>query len=242
VGDRFLTIGVDRDITESRQIQAQILEQQQALSILRERERLACELHDELAQGLALINLQAQLISGLLEAGQEEQAQAQLQVLARTAREAQVDVRREIGKLTHGVDPAEGFWGSLRHFTEAFQETYGIETDLPLPGDLRSISFAPTAELQLLRIVQEAFANVRKHASARHVRVSVIKGPGCILIRIEDDGVGFDPHKLPTSQESFGLGIMSQRAAEVGGQVEVKSAPGKGTKVIIEVPYESSTG
>jgi PAS domain S-box-containing protein len=224
------------DVTEQRRSQAQILKQQRDLATLHERDRLARELHDELAQDLALINLQAQLVNGLLEAGQEEQAQAQLQVLARAAREAHVDVRGEIGNLSHRVDPVEGFLGSLRHFAEAFQESCGTEIDLTLPGDLLAISFAPAAEVQLLRIVQEAFANIRKHAMAKHVQVSLTKEPGCMLLRIEDDGVGFDPDKLPASPEAFGLGIMYQRAAEVGGRVVVKSAPGKGTQVIIQVP------
>jgi signal transduction histidine kinase len=92
--------------------------------------------------------------------------------------------------------------------------------------------------VQLLRIVQEAFANIRKHAGAQNVRVSITKELDCMILRIEDDGVGFDPARLPVSHRSFGLGIMSQRAAEVGGRVEVKSAPGKGTRVIIEVPVK----
>ena len=90
--------------------------------------------------------------------------------------------------------------------------------------------------MQLLRIVQEAFTNIRKHARAKHARVSLSQEPGFILLRIEDDGIGFDPDRLPTSQEAFGLGMMSQRAAEVGGRVEVKSASGQGTKVVVEIP------
>jgi signal transduction histidine kinase len=87
--------------------------------------------------------------------------------------------------------------------------------------------------------VQEAFANIHKHARAKQVRVSLTKEPGCMLLRIEDDGVGFDAGKLPTSQEAFGLGIMSQRAAEIGGRVEVNSAPGKGTRVTVVIPVDS---
>ena len=230
------------DVTEQRRSQAQLLEQQRALAALQERDRLAGELHDELAQDLALINLQAQLVSGLLETGQEEQARTQLQVLARAAREAQVDVRGEIGQLSHRLDIVDGFLGSLRLLTQAFQERCEIEIDLSLPVDMRAISLAPAAEVQLLRIVQEAFANIRKHAGAKHVWVSLTKEPEGMLLRIEDDGVGFDPHRLSPSRQAFGVGIMSQRAAEVGGRVEVKSAPGKGTQVMIEVPLNEEVG
>ena len=193
-------------------------------------------MHDELAQGLALINIQAQLVSGLLEAGQQEQAEVQLQTLARAAREAQFDVRGEIGKLSYHVDPGEGFLEWLRHYTQTFQEKYGVQIELVASADLRVIAFAPTVEAQLLHIVQEAFANIRKHAMAKHVCVTLTKEPEYILLEIQDNGVGFDPDRLQASHETFGQGIMAQRAAEVGGRLKVKSVLGKGTKVTIEVP------
>ncbi len=121
------------DVTEQRRSQKQILEQQRALATLNERERLAHELHDELAQDLALINLQAQLVSGLLEAGHSEQAQAQLQILAEAAREAQVDVRSEISKLSRRITQAQGLPGALKQYLDTFQQTYGIETELIVP-------------------------------------------------------------------------------------------------------------
>lgn len=229
------------DVSEQRRSQAQILEQQRGLATLKEREHLARELHDELAQGLAFINLQSQLIGSLLEAGQKEKAQAQLQVLAKAAREAQMDVRGEIGKLSYRIDPAGDLLESLRLYSLTFQEKYGVQTELISSVDFPSISFAPTVEAQLLPIVQEAFTNIRKHARANHVRVSLTKEPKCIFIEIEDDGVGFNPDERFTSHETFGQGIMSQRAAEVGGWVEVKSVPGKGTKVTIAVPVIAET-
>jgi signal transduction histidine kinase len=128
------------------------------------------------------------------------------------------------------------FWERCEISHKAFGSSCGIRIDLSLPEELPAISLAPTAEVQLLRIVQESFANIRKHAGAKHVSISVTKEPQSMLLHIQDDGIGFDPHRLPRSHESFGLGIMSQRAAEVGGRVEVKSAPGSGTEVIIEVP------
>jgi len=224
------------DVSEQRRSQSQILEQQRALAMLTEREQLARELHDELAQGLALINIQAQLVCGLLEAGQQDQAQAQLQVLAKAARDAQFDVRGEIGMLSYHMDRGEGFLESLRHFTQTFQEKYGIQTEFYASEDMAEVPFAPTLEAQLFYIIQEVFTNIRKHARAKRVQVSLTQDPECILLEIEDDGVGFDPEEIPASQESFGQGIMTRRAAEVGGHVEVISSLGKGTKVTIEVP------
>jgi PAS domain S-box-containing protein len=225
-----------RDVTEQKRAGAEILEQQRALAILRERDRLARELHDELAQGLSLINLQAQLVCGLLDAGQMEQAKEQLQVLARAARDAQVDVRGEISKLAHGILSEEGFTAALRRITENFQQANGIPTELVLPCDDGMFAIAPTVEAQLLRIVQEAFTNIRKHARAKHVNVSLQKEAGCLEVLIQDDGIGFDRDGLPASRTTFGLDIMHERAAEINGRVEIQSAVGRGTMVRAEVP------
>ncbi len=224
------------DMTDQRRAQAQIVEQQRSLATLQEREHLARELHDELSQDLALINLQAQLVSSLLEAGKEDQAQAQLQILAKAAREAHVDVRGEISILSHSIIQEKGFLGALKQSMVAFQHAYGIETELVVHESGQLIAFAPTVEVQLLRIVQEAFTNIRKHARARHARVTLQKEPACIKLIIEDDGVGFDPENLPSARQTFGLGIMSTRAEEVNGWMEIESAAGKGTRLIVAVP------
>jgi signal transduction histidine kinase len=130
------------DVTELRRSQAQILEQQRALAMLHERERL----------------------------GKLEQALAQLHGLIRAAVEVQMDVRGEIRNLSQRLEPVDGFLGSLRHFTTTFQKSNRIAADLALPENLLAVSLPATAEVQLLRIVQEAFANIRKHARAKHVQ------------------------------------------------------------------------
>jgi len=226
------------DVSDQRRSQAQILEQQRTLAMLKEREHLARELHDELAQGLASINVHAQLVSGLLEAGQPEEAQAQLQILAQAARNAQVDVRGEIRMLSYRMDPVEGFLESLRRYLHAFQETHKIQTELAASTDFPMRLFSPTVETQLMHIVQEAFTNIQKHAMAKHVRVYAAREHGSFKLKIEDDGRGFDLEQIRPANNSFGQGIMAQRAAEVGGRVEINSAPGKGTRVLIEVPMD----
>ena len=166
------------EVTEQKKAEARLIEQQRVLATLRERDRLARELHDELAQGLALINLQAQLIRDLLDAGQMEQAKEQLQILAQAARDVHVDVRGEIGELAHGIRSEDDLPGALRRITENFQQVNGIQTELVflVEGPLSPI--APTVEVQLLRIVQEALANIRKHAQAKHAKVTLRKRSG----------------------------------------------------------------
>ncbi len=94
--------------------------------------------------------------------------------------------------------------------------------------------------MQLLRITQEAFTNIRKHARAKHASLALTQEAECLKLVIADDGVGFDPQSLPISRQSFGLGVMTARAQEVNGQLEVQSTPGTGTRVTVIIPLEAS--
>ncbi len=225
-----------RDVTEQKKAQAQILEQQRALARSQERELLARDLHDELSQDLSFINVEAQAVSDLLAAGQVQQARMDLQRLAKIAREAQVDVRGQITRLSLDSLSKEGFPAALRQFVNSFWSMYGIQAELCISQDPYEVSLEPTAEVQLLRIVQEAFTNIRKHANAQNVRVWLESPPGRIVLSIEDDGVGFDSAQDAVERTTFGLRMMSQRAAEMGGSVTVHSNPGSGTRVVVEVP------
>lgn len=225
------------DVTAQKQAQAQLVEQQRVLATLKEREQIARELHDELSQELAMINVQAQLVSGLLDTGEKEKAWKQLQILAKAARDSQVDVRGQIRKLSLSIEPEEGLLGALHRFIDMFRQMHGIETELSLSDPHPTISLAPMAEVQLLRIVQEAFTNIRKHAQAKKVLLTLTREPDCLKLIIEDDGIGFNPSGLPSPGRSFGLGIMSARAKDVGGSVVVHSNPGQGTRIVVEVPY-----
>jgi PAS domain S-box-containing protein len=227
-----------RDITAVKQAQAQLLEQEKLLATLKEREQLASELHDQLSQEIALINVQAQLVCGLLEADQAEQACEQLQLLAKVARETQVDVRGQIRTLSLNAAPDKGFQEALHQFLDIFRQTYGVKTELVLTDNHSPVAFSPMVELQLLRIVQEALNNIRKHAHAQRVRVVMTESPGCLVLYIEDDGVGFDPKSVTAREETFGLGIMSKRAAGINARINVVSEPGSGTRIVVEVPVD----
>jgi len=210
------------------------------LATLQERDRLARELHDELAQELALINLQSQLVTTLFEQGQEEEAIAQLQILARAAREAHVDVREEISTLTNHISTEKSFLETIQSFLSKFEKTYGIKAELVQEGMDQSMPFTPVVEVQLMRIIQEAFTNIRKHARASQVRVSFTNEPGFCKLSVVDDGVGFSLDTPPSSRQTFGLGIMSKRAREINGWVDFESGPGMGTQVTVTFP--SSNG
>ena len=225
-----------RDVTEQKRAQAQLLEQQRALSAMTEREQVGRELHDELSQNLAFINLQAQAAGDLLAAGDSQQAGIHLARLAAVAREAQVDVRGQISELSLNYLTEEGFVGALRRFIETFSRTYGIQAELILPETEPAMALAPTAEVQVLRIIQETFTNIRKHACARHARVTLATTAAGFELIVADDGQGFDPQERSASGKTFGLRIMQERAAEIGGSLQVESEAGHGTRVIVRIP------
>ncbi len=227
-----------RDVTEQKKAQANLLKQQRVMATLKERDRLARELHDELAQDLAMVNLQAQIVSGLLDSGKVDQAREQLQILAKLAREAHVDVRGEIRELSSRVTQENGLPGEIQRFTDMFQQVYGVKTDLALPADHSAIFFEPKIAVQIMRILQEAFTNIRKHARATHVQVTLAKARDRVELVIEDDGIGFKQESFPETRQTFGLDIMSDRAEEIGGNVAIHSFPGQGTRVVLTVPVE----
>jgi signal transduction histidine kinase len=232
MGQAFLL----EDVSEARLAEQLQTQTERAMATLQERERLARELHDELAQELALINLQAQLAKDLLALGQVEKAQEQLQILASEALRAQVDVRDEISKLLHRIAEGEDFLGALKRVLQAFQKNNGIDVQFVITEDEMDISFEPATEVQLLRIVQEALTNVRKHALATSVRVKLFRDSDSTQLVIEDNGVGFDNEHLLTGQQSYGLGFISERAKEFKGSVRVDSTPGKGTRIVVSIP------
>ena len=132
--------------------------------------------------------------------------------------------------------PDEGLFRAIEELLDRFGQTHGICTHFVDNREDQDRMLSPAVEAQTLRIVQEALSNVRKHAGAQNVMISVKDTEGKILLVVRDDGRGFDPGDV-NKAESFGLRIMSERAAEFGGAVEVVSSLGQGTEVRIEIPY-----
>ncbi len=228
-----------RDITDRKEAEAQLLRQQRVLAGLEERERLARGLHDNLAQVLSYANMQAQAIRELLANGQTDVADSQLARLVDATHEAHADAREYIFGVMTGISPKQGLHAALGQYLQRFGQTCGLYTELivPEPKALAEASLEPTVEIQLLRIVQEALTNARKHACATSVRVSLALDDGQVRVMVEDDGRGFDMTQLPAGNaQTFGLHIMRERAAEVEGTLQVLSAPGQGTQITVRVP------
>ena len=189
------------DFTEQKRTQEQILEQQQAVATLQERERLARELHDSAGQVLGYVNLQAETIHKWLQAGNAEKADSLVLRLTEVAKEAHADIRESILSLKAGSAQGWSFLPTLKRYLDDFQAHYGIRTELVLKGGLEENKFKPDAEVQLLRVIQEALTNARKHGHAHNVQVVIEQRESWGHITVTDDGNGFDPARI--SQEAW---------------------------------------
>ncbi len=233
-----------RDTTEQKQFQAQILEQQRALATLQEREHLARELHDGIGQVLGFVKMQAQAARDRLAQEQIAEVDGQLAQLITVAQDAHADVREYILGAKALVTGQAGFLAGqvgflprLRQYLKRFNEVYEMRAELIEPPGWRDDLLEPTVEAQLLRIIQEALTNVRKHARATCVQVILQMDGARAQVTVQDDGIGFDPALVPDGVgQNYGLGFMRERAAEVGGSVAIHSTPGQVTRVVVDIP------
>jgi PAS domain S-box-containing protein len=228
-----------RDVSEQKRARSQILEQQRALAVLQEREQLARELHDNLGQAFAFVNVQGQTVQRLLDRGDVPTAQEYVGRLVQVAREADVDIRESIMGLRATISE-RGLFPALAKYLSRYEKNYGIQTRLEGVEAFRDGDFEALVEVQLLRILQEALTNVRKHANAHCVQILFAARNGRAHITVQDDGQGFNPGTASAgSEEHVGLRVIRERAAEIGGSVEIRSAPDAGTQVLVQVPVSS---
>jgi signal transduction histidine kinase len=194
-------------------------------------------MHDGMAQVLAYVNTKAQAVKEFLRQGRAEEAAAQLEQLAAAAREVYSDVREGILALRTPMGPDRSLAEALRGFLERWEEQSGISSELTMDRD---VCLPPGHELQLLRIVQEALSNIRKHSGAGSAWVELRHADRELRVRIEDDGSGFDPQaRTGSGLPRFGMAIMRERAQAIGGSLHIESAPGRGTRVSVEIPLTS---
>jgi PAS domain S-box-containing protein len=227
-----------RDVTEQKRAQVQNLAQQRSLAILHEREQLARELHDNLGQVFAFVNAQGQTIHRLLCQGDLSTADEYVNRLLEVAREADVGIRESIIGLRATISE-NGLFPTLTQYLAKYERNYSIQTRLEGSETFAYEAFEPLVEVHLLRILQEALTNVRKHANARCVRIAFALEDGWARITVQDDGQGFDLGISSTGREEHvGLRVMRERAEEMGGSLSLKSASGQGTELVVRVPVK----
>jgi signal transduction histidine kinase len=206
-----------------------------------ERERLARELHDSLGQVLGYVSMQTQAIRKWLRDGDRPRAEDQLARLALVAQEAQKDLRENILSLSMGHAEPWSFFGALRHYLAALSDHYGLRSELIAPAGLTDVALSPDVGLQLLRTIQEAVSNARKHGGAGVVWITFAPQDNQLEVSIADDGCGFDPARpAEDGAAHYGLSFMHKRMVQVGGSVQLESQPGAGTRVRLQVPLCSA--
>lgn len=201
----------------------------------KERDRLSGELHDSLAQTLASVRMQVRLLDATLQRGDEERAWQELEKIQDGLEEADRELRELIEHFRAPVDEG-GLAPALERAVERFRRVCP-EVRALLQTRWEGLELPDEAEFQLARVAQEALANVRKHARARTVRVLLAgdAASGHCRLLVEDDGVGFEaPAADAAGGGHIGLGLLRDRAARLGGRLQIESEPGEGTRVALE--------
>jgi two-component system nitrate/nitrite sensor histidine kinase NarX len=205
------------------------------LAVFEERNLLAQELHDSIAQGLAFLNIQVQLLQDSLRKNRTDEAMQTAGQLREGVQESYDHVRELLvhfrtRPLQTDLDTA------IATALQKFEKQTGIFTELTIIGG--GTPLLADDSVQIMHVVQEALSNTRKHAQARHVSVTVYRQFGELEIEIRDDGVGFDPVNEPKVMSDWhvGLKIMRERTDRIGGECRITSKTGEGTRVKLRLP------
>ncbi|GAP50161.1 sensor histidine kinase [Streptomyces azureus] len=217
-----------RLITELEETQAELSEAHQRQGAADERERMAREIHDTLAQGFASIIVLAEAARAGLDSEPARSAQ-QLRSIESTARENLAEARELVGSPRR---PGQAAAGSVAQTLRRTLDRFAEDTGLTVDADLADLECDQQTRIALLRCTQESLANVRKHARASTVGVVLARQPYGVELEITDDGTGF----VVEESAGFGLDGMRKRLAELGGRLTVTSSLGDGTRVLALIP------
>ena len=231
----------DRELLETfgHQLGAAIENQRLAsrereLAVYEERSLLARELHDSIAQSLAFLNIQAQMLDDSVRRGARAEVDEVLGRIREGVQESYDDVRELLTHFRVRVTTDEDIGLALRKMVARFGAQTRLRTEVSDTGT--GLAVDPDSQLQVMHILQEALSNVRKHAGATRVSLALHRGPAYRFV-VGDDGRGFDPAAAPATPEAHvGIRIMQERAQRIGGDLRVESRPGHGTTVSLTLP------
>jgi len=208
------------------------IEQAERLAVMEERQRLARDLHDSVAQALYSITLYADAAHMAFSAGKQQVGLNHLQELRNLARETVQEMRLLIFEL-HPLELEKRGWVVvLRARLSAVEERSGLQIHYVVDGEKR---LPLSVEGELYKIALEALNNVIKHANAQHLEIQIRFDDLAIRLEIKDDGVGFNPEQ---ARQSGGMGLrgIEERVALLGGRLEIDSFPGMGTRLSVSIP------
>lgn len=222
---------------------AELAESARQRGVLSERERLARELHDTVAQGFASVVTQLESAEQALDraGGSTDDARSALPVARehlamarRTARDSLTEIRRSVAALRPDLLDGASLTTALDRVVQQWGADTGVPAELRVTGE--PVSLPPEAELALLRATQEALANVARHAAANRAVVSLSYLGDLVTLDINDDGRGFRAPVGPGLDRGFGLIGMRERIEAAGGRLAIESAAGQGTTIAVSVP------
>jgi two-component system nitrate/nitrite sensor histidine kinase NarX len=201
-------------------------------AVSQERNLLARELHDSIAQSLAFLKIQVQLMRDALASGNAARIQSVLGEIDAGVRESYGDVRELLVHFRTRAN-AEHIEPALQTTLRKFEHQSGVKARLQMQG--QGLPLSPDLQIQVLHILQEALSNVRKHAHASRVWLDVQQQPRW-RFEVRDDGIGFKADDPGRNETHVGLRIMAERAERIGATLEVISTPGQGSSVVLELP------
>lgn len=205
-------------------------------AIIEERRRIAREIHDGVAQSLSYLNLKTKQVSDSVSSQNIVQAITELGEIREVVQDTYEDIRESIDQLSTEIRSLP-IITALGNYIREFSHNNSIQVKFDVPKAFTRLS--PVAELQLLRITQEALTNVRRHALASEVKVKLENTDQSVEMAIRDNGQGFNLLDLEKAPPGYhGLNIIKERAEGLGGTVNISTSPGEGTEIRISLPVE----
>jgi len=223
--------------------QARLQDQLRNLAIETERERIAREMHDGLAQVLGYVNTKSQAVEQLLAAGRLDDAREHLAELGAAARSVYVDVREAILGLRSPITPGLGLVGAIAAYADRFSDASKIQVSVNATPEARAVELAQGVDAHVFRIVQESLTNVRKHAGASRVTIGLQRAGDDLEVRLADDGRGFpEGSGSDGTWPRYGVAAMRERAEAIGARLVLSSGRGGGGIVTLAVPIHRAAG
>jgi nitrate/nitrite-specific signal transduction histidine kinase len=213
----------------------------QRLAVLEERGRIAREMHDGLAQTVSLLHLRIRQAQAAVSRETFSPLGNALDEMAAISGDMYEEIRRSIAGLRTPASQDLGLVPAISGFLKEFSAQARLPVDLTAEG-IETVRLSPASDFEVIRIVQEALNNVRKHAQVKRARVLLECKDGCLRVSVQDDGRGFDYAQFATPDGAhFGLQGMRERVKGLGGTLEVVTAPGQGTSVIVLLSPEKTS-
>jgi signal transduction histidine kinase len=220
---------LERALAENAELHETVLAQARAVGVQEERQRLAREIHDTIAQGLAGVVAQLQASH---DEPQEGRRRAMLRRATELARESLTEARRSVLDLGPASLAGTSLPEALAALVAGWGNDHPVKADLIVTGEVQPLH--TEVDATVVRVTQEALTNVARHARARRVGVTLSFDEGQVIVDVRDDGVGFRPEEAPGP--GYGLRGMRQRAERLAGVLDIESEPGGGTSISMRLP------